>query len=81
MVFAYLSVGEPCSASGARLLNGTTFTDGLVDLCSEGYRAGLCYTEFILNPEAAIVLCRQLGFNTSNPGMSLFSMAISHLLQ
>ena len=41
-----------------------------MDICASGLRAGLCHEEF--STGAAIVLCRQLGFNTHNPGLSSY---------
>ena len=47
-----------------RLTDNTTSTEGRVEICESGYRAGLCYENF--NREAATVLCRQLGFSANN---------------
>ena len=47
----------------ARLIDNTTATEGLVDVCIfGGYRAGLCYSD--ITTQTATLLCRQLGFTT-----------------
>ena len=47
-----------------RLTDNTTSTEGRVEICESGFRAGLCYENF--THETARVLCRQLGFSTNN---------------
>ena len=61
---AYFILDPSCMNNGVRLAS-----EGQVDICSEGFRVGLCYKEIIQDPEAAVVLCRELGVNASNPGM------------
>ena len=54
-----------CNNDGeVRLTDNTTSTEGRVEICELGFRAGLCYENFI--PEIARVLCRQLGLSTNN---------------
>ncbi len=50
-----------------RLINGTTEKEGLVDICFNGFRAGLCHED--ISTQTATLLCRQLGFTTISPGI------------
>ena len=52
------------SSGGVKLTDNTTLTEGRMEICESGYRAGLCYENF--THEAAIVLCRELGLSTNN---------------
>ena len=72
-VITYIScnVDPSCLAdvfNPAKLTNGTTSSEGLIEICSNKYRFGLCYDELVADPEAAIVLCRQVDIEVSNPG-------------
>ena len=60
----YYLIAPGCD--GIRLVGGSARNEGLVDICSGGSRAGLCSEDF--SPEAAEVLCRQLGFSANNSG-------------
>ena len=59
---------DVCSVYIEECDEGVRFTspEGVVEICNGGFRGGLCCEDLV--PEAAITVCRQLGFNTSNPG-------------
>ena len=52
-----------------RLVDNTIATEGRVEVCASGFWAGLCSQDF--TPQAATVLCRELGLNSSNPGIAV----------
>ena len=61
----YNPLDPTCDNDGkVKLTDNTTSTEGRVEICESGYRAGLCYENF--TRKAARVLCRQLGFSTNN---------------
>ncbi len=47
-----------------------TESEGRVEICTNGFRAGLCCNEEF-DVDTATVLCRELGLNTSIPGIGL----------
>ena len=49
-----------------RLSNGTSSAEGLLEICFENRRAGVCYED--IDTHTASLLCRELGYDTDLPG-------------
>ncbi len=72
LIWTYTDPTCPSSGiGGVRLTdNNMTESEGRVEICTNGFRAGLCCNEEF-DVDTATVLCRELGLNTSIPGIGL----------
>jgi len=61
--FLFLSIALACNETDIRLVNGSTPTSGVLEVCFEGIMGFVCSDSWDSNDAA--VACRQLGFPTT----------------
>ena len=66
-----------CSAGDVRLEGGLSSTEGRVEYCVGGRWGTVCNHNW--NEQDAVVVCKQLGFNTFSEFTSLMRLAIALL--
>ena len=69
MVFCINSVAQTCTDGEARLVNGTTASEGRVEICYAGIWGSVCDSSWD-NNDAAII-CMQLGFQGTSTAIYL----------
>ncbi len=66
-----VSIDPTCRSGGlgrVRLTDNITESEGRVEICTNGFRAGLCCDD-LFDLQTANVLCRDIGLSSNNPGI------------
>ena len=53
---------SPCNDGDVRLVGGSTFNQGRLEVCMNSAWGGVCDSEGVFTRDEAKVACRQLGF-------------------
>lgn len=61
VLLIFINLGNQCAHGDARLVNGSVSSEGRLEVCVDGIWGTV--SSFLITPNAARVVCRQLGYS------------------